>query len=115
MIVYFENGSITNEALYSSSGEEMIKVDAGMGYNHCRRRLRQIDEKYPFDTEVYTNSLDAFSNCWCWDEDKKIPMIYVRNENGDWMLIDELTTRELRRAHNLEKFYVNGEFGFVES
>ena len=115
MIVYFENGSITNEALYSSNGEEIIKVDAGMGYNHCRRRLRYIDENYPFDTAVYTNSLDAFSNCWCWDEDKKIPMIYVRNENNDWVLINELTTRELRRAHNLEKLYVNGEFGLVEN
>lgn len=115
MIVYFENGSITNEALYSSNGEEMIKVDAGMGYNHCRRRLRYIDENSPFDTEIYTNSLDAFSNHWCWDEDKKIPMIYVRNENNDWVLINELTTRELRRALNLEKLYVNGEFGFVEN
>lgn len=114
MIVYFENGSITNESLYSETGEEIIKVDAGNGYNHCRRRLRHIQDNYPFDTKVYTNSLDAFSNFWCWDTEKKMPMIYVRDENGIWSLISELTTRELRMAHNLEKLYVNGEFGYVE-
>lgn len=115
MIVYFENGSITNEVLYSSTGEELIKVDAGMGYNHCRRRLRYIQDNYPFDTKVYTNSLDAFSNFWCWDYEKKMPMIYVRDANGKWNLISELTTRELRIGHNLEKLYVNGEFGYVET
>ena len=32
MIIYFENGSITNESMYSDiTGEELIKVDAGNG------------------------------------------------------------------------------------
>ena len=114
MIIYFENGSITNNSLYSKNGEEIIKVDAGMGYSHCRKRLIHIDTNYPFNTEVYTNSLDAFSTYWCWNEEQNKPMIYVRNEQKEWVHISELTTRTLRRGLNLEKLYVNGEFGFVE-
>lgn len=110
MVVYFEDGDITNSSLFSESGEELIKIDAGMGYSWCRRRLRHIHENAPFETGVYTNSLDAFSNFWCWDDKKKIPMIYIRNKDGEWTLISEMTGRELRVAHNLEKMYVSGEF-----
>ena len=115
MIVYFEDGEITNSSLYLEDGEEAIKVDAAMGYSHCRKRLRYIKDNYPFDIVVYTNSLDAFSNFWCWDDQKKMPMIYIRNESRKWSLISELTTRELRAGLNLEKLYINGEFGNVET
>jgi hypothetical protein len=114
MIVYFEDGSITNSAIFDENDNELIKVDAGMGYSHCRRKLRYIKDNYPFDTEVYTNSLDAFSNFWCWDDEKKMPMIYIRDEYGQWKLIREMTDKELRIAHNLEKLYVNGAFCNVE-
>lgn len=113
MIVYFEDGSITNDSLFFD-GKEAIKVDAGAGYSHCRRKLKAISKNFPFDTKVYTNSLDAFSNFWCWDDEKKMPMIYIRNENGEWTLIWDMTDRELRIAHNLEKMYVNGVFCDVE-
>lgn len=115
MIVYFEDGSITNDSVFAETGEELIKVDAGMGYSHCRRKLRYIKDNYPFDTKVYTNSLDAFSNFWCWDDKKKMPIIYIRDENGKWKLIWEMTDRELRMGHNLEKLYVAGAFCNVET
>lgn len=114
MIVFFKDGSITNDSLFID-GKEVLKVDAGMGYSHCRKRLRYIQDNYPFDTEVFTNSLDAFSNFWCWDDKKNMPLIYVQNEDGDWKFINELTNRELRIGHNLEKLYVNGEFCNVET
>jgi hypothetical protein len=112
MIIYFADGDIMNDVMYSTNDrdKEMIKVDAGMGYSYCRRKLRWIDENFPFDTEVFTNSLDAFSNFWCWNEEKKTPMIYIRNEDGKWTLISELTDRELRRGLVLAKLYANGEF-----
>ena len=113
MIVFFEDGPITNNTL-TLGGKELIKVDAGKGYSACRKKLKEIRDNYPFDTKIYTNSLDAFSNFWCWDEEKKIPMIYIRNEKGNWVLINELTDRQLRIAHNLEKLYVNGIFCHVE-
>ena len=113
MIIYFEDGPIANESIFLETGA-MIKVDAGMGYSNCRRQLRNIDKNFSFDTKVYTNSLDAFSNYWCWDDEKKMPMIYIRDEYGEWKLISEFTDRELRMAHNLEKLYVNGAFCSVE-
>ena len=113
MIVFFEDGAIANRSLVIDGGET-IKVDAGAGYSACRRQLRSIDTNLPFDTKVYTNSLDAFSNFWCWDEQKKMPMIYIRDNANRWALISTLTTRQLRVAQNLEKLYVNGEFGNME-
>lgn len=115
MIVYFADGEIVNDVMYSANGEEIIKVDAAMGYTYCSRRLKWIDENFPFDKEVYTNFLFAFSNYWCWDEEKKMPMIYIGNKDGEWTLISELTDRELRRGLNLSKLYINGEFGNVET
>ena len=108
MIVFFENGSIADKELHINA----IKIDAGNGYNACRKELNRIRNTLPFNTVVYTNSLDAFSNFWCWDEEKKMPMIYIRDENdyNEWKLISEMTDRQLRIAHNLEKMYVNGIF-----
>ena len=111
MIVYFEDGPITNESLYDDNGEEMTKVDAGTGYSNCRRKLRFLKENFPFDTKVYTNSLDAFSNFWTWNDEKKIPMIYIRNQDDEWTLISELYDGKLRIAQVLSKMYVNGLFG----
>lgn len=109
MIVFFEDGSIETNTL-RFKGKELLKVNAKMGYSHCRKQLRDIKETHPFNTMVYTNSLDAFSNFWCWSDEEKTPLIYVRDKNGMWTLISELTTRELRASHNLAKLYVNGEF-----
>lgn len=108
MIVFFEDGPIKDNDLFLD--EQMFKVDAGMGFSYCRDILWMINNNFSFDTKVYTNSLYAFSNCWCWNEEKQTPMIYVRDKNYNWKLISELTTRELRRAINLEKLYINGEF-----
>lgn len=116
MIVYFEDGPVVdkNIPVDGVDNTEFICIDAGTGYSNCRRMLRYVKEKLPFNTKVYTNSLDAFSNFWCWDEEKKIPMIYVKNENGKWTLISELTTKDLRISLNLEKLYVSGVFCNVE-
>lgn len=112
MIVYFEDSSIGDKPDPIDRGFmiPMIRIDAGNGFTYCRKMLRWICNHLPFDTPVYTNSLDAFSNTWCWDDEKRIPMIYVRNKNGEWTLISELTDKYLRRAHNLEKLYINGYF-----
>lgn len=114
MIVYFEDGWLNHHRALLETGEDLIEIDAGMGFGNCRKKLRYIKDNCPFDTKVYTNSLDAFSNFWCWDDEKKMPMIYIRDKNDRWKLIWEMTDRELRIAHNLEKLYVNGAFCNVE-
>ena len=114
MIVYFEDGTLAPFKVSLELGEHFFTVDARIGYSGCRKMLRHIQNNYPFNTKVYTNSLDAFSNFWCWDDEKKMPMIYIRNKNNKWKLIQEMTDKELRIAHNLEKMYVNGVFCDVE-
>ena len=97
MIVYFENGWLNHHRALLETGEDLIEIDAGMGYNNCRRKLRYIQNNCPFDTAVYTNSLDAFSNFWCWDDEKKKPMIYIRDKNEKWKLICDMTDREFEK------------------
>lgn len=115
MIVYFEDGKLNLCKAVLEIGELPFEVDAGMGYSDCRRNLRWIKDTQPFNAKVYTNSLDAFSNFWCWDDEKKIPMIHIRDRSGKWRLISDMTDKELRMAHNLEKLYVNGIFCDVEA
>lgn len=112
MIIYFEDGPIANKHPCNENGEEFLKIDAGAGFTNCRDMLWHVNDYYPFDTKVYTNSLDAFSNTWCWDEELGIPQIYIRNKDGVWTHITELTSRELRRGLAFDKLYINGEFGF---
>ena len=115
MIIYFEDGSLTNESVYSITGEELIKVDAAHGYTANYNKLVAIDKERDFNTRIYTNSLVALSNRWCWDEENKIPQLYIRNENSEWESITHFTDRELRQGHNLEKMYVNGVFNIYDT
>ena len=110
MIIYFEDGSITNESLYSVTGEEIIKVDAAQGCTSNYNRLVAIEKERDFDTRIYTNSLVALSNRWCWDEVNNIPQLYIRNQNEEWENITHFTEKEIRYAHNLEKLYMGGTF-----
>ena len=57
MIVYFEDGQLLENNCEFS-------INAGNGYSYCRTMLWHIDKNFPFNTTVYTNSLDAFSNAW---------------------------------------------------
>ena len=109
MILYFEDGP-----LYETKVIYDVYIDAGDGFSSCRRRFENVNKTYEKNVRVYTNSLYGFSNYFCWDEEKKKPMIYIRDEKLNWTLISELTDRELRIAHNLEKMYVNGIFCNVE-
>lgn len=111
MIVYFEDGVLSwLQHPLPPDVANCIWIDAGSGHTTCRNKLWEIYHEMPKDQRVYTNSLDAFSNTWCWDDDSKIPMIYVRTENREWRLISEMTDKELRFAHNLSKMYIAGCF-----
>lgn len=110
MIIYFEDGSITNESIYSVTGEELIKVDAANGYTANYNRLVAIEKERDFDTKIYTNSLVALSNRWCWDERNKIPQLYIRNKDGEWENATHFAYSNIRQVNNLAKMYVNGLF-----
>ena len=110
MIIYFEDGLIPNEHVYSITDKELIKIDARLGFTDNYNKLVAIEAEKDFDTEIYTNSVVALSNRWCWDKENKIPQLYIRNKNNEWKNIVYFTDRELRQGHNIMTIYMNGEF-----
>ena len=108
MKIYFEDGELVSSNYLPI--DRYIVVNAGCGARTNINVLDSIKENNP-NAVVYTNSIFAFSNKYAWNEDLKVPEIYIRT--GEYMLftrIDQLTNRELREGHNLGKMYVSGEF-----
>ena len=106
MKIYFEDGEISN---YTPLVDGII-IDARYGFYDNYRRLKLIDDSKDSDAVVYTNSLVALDNDWCWNEKEHRPELYFRDIAGVWKNCTELTDKEIRRAHNLEKMYIAGSF-----
>lgn len=113
MKVYFEDGKLRH---YSTLPVEIeFTVNAGDGVNACIDRLDLFMRQRP-DAIIYTNSIFAFHNMYAWNEELGVPEIYIRaGEQEEWVRVDQLTRRELRRAHNLAHMYVAGEFDKMRS
>ena len=108
MKIYFEDDQLISTIRLPVSPNYVI--DAKMGYTNCEQMLEDIKDNQP-SAVVYTNHFGAFSNKWAWNEELKVPEIYIRaGEHMIFTRIDALTERELRFAHNLEKMYIAGSF-----
>jgi hypothetical protein len=108
MKIYFEDGELMHYSVLPIMPKYEVHADKGVTDNI--ELLDLILEKDP-DAVVYTNSIFAFNNMYAWNEELKAPEIFIRaGESGQWVRIDKLTNRELRRAHNLANMYVAGEF-----
>lgn len=108
MKIYFEDGELVSSGYLPI--DRYIVVHAASGVHTNIKVLNDIKEYDP-NAAVYTNSIFAFSNDYAWNEELKVPEIYIRA--GEHMLftrIDKLTEKELRRTHNLAKMYVAGAF-----
>lgn len=108
MKIFFEDG------ILNGSDElpfiRCVIVNAASGVSRNISVLDQLAEDEP-DAIVYTNSIFAFSNEYAWNEELKVPEIFIRSgEKREFVRIDKLTTKELRYAHNLAKMYVAGSF-----
>ena len=109
MKIYFEDGKLLSW-IRSIPEKPTMEIDAGDGPTKNQKDL-DLQKIYRPDSIIYTNSLIAFSNEYAWNEELKVPEIYIRA--GEYMIftrIDKLTTRELREGHNLAKMYISGEF-----
>lgn len=108
MKIYFEDGELRN---YTQIPFEVDwAVQAGLGATQNINILDWHVEHKP-DATVYTNSILALNNKYCWNKELKVPELYIRaGEHMVFTRVDELTTRELREGHNLMKLYMNGEF-----
>lgn len=108
MKIYFEDGELRHHTQIPF-GVDLV-VQAGRGVRQNIEILDLFAEQKP-NAVVYTNSIFAFSNEYAWNEDLKVPEIYIRaGEHMVFIRIDKLTSRELREGHNLAKMYIAGEF-----
>lgn len=108
MKIYFEDGEL--RSYRQLAFEYDFAIDATKGVSSNISALDGLVHLYP-DATIYTNSIFAFSNEYAWNEELKVPEIYIRA--GEHMLftrIDKLTTRELREGHNIAKMWISGEF-----
>ena len=110
MKIYFEDGELRNSSQLPFTSYTIVSAATGVSNNI--RTLDDIKEYCDPNTIVYTNSIFAFSNEYAWNEELKVPEIYIRaGEHMVFTRIDKLTEKELRQAHNLAKMYVAGTFG----
>ena len=106
MKIYFEDGQLHRPNSIDFKYHYM--VDAGLGFTQNDAFLDFI-KLTDNNASVYTNSLVALDNRLAWNEELGVPEVYLVRDNK-FVRIDKLTNRELRRAHNLEKMYISGEF-----
>ena len=106
MKIYFEDGELHRPNNIDFKYKYI--VDAGSGYSNNDALLRVI-KFTDNDASVYTNSLVALDNGFAWNEELKVPEIYLVRDDK-FIRIDELTEKELRKAHNIMKMYMAGVF-----
>lgn len=104
MKIYFEDGKLRHHTF------DCIVIDASDGPSKNISDLNSIMKSNPYAT-IYTNSIFAFSNDYAWNQKLKVPEVYIRyGEYLKFTRIDELTNKELRKAHNIGHMYIAGAF-----
>lgn len=107
MKIYFEDGVLRSNNDLPVIPDHIIDASDGVSQNINMLYSLRVHEP---DCTVYTNSLLAFSNQYAWNEELRIPEIYIRKENGTFVNITYFTNRELKGDYNLAKMYISGEF-----
>ena len=108
MKIYFEDGELVH---YTQLPIEVdVAIQANRGVSQNLYMLDMFSEHK--DATVYTNSILAINNKYAWNNELKVPEIYIRaGEHMVFTRIDKLTERELKQGHNLMKMYLSNEFG----
>ena len=98
--------NVLNEAT-KVAGKQYSTVNASDGPSANRKQICLMN----YDDAILTNSLIALGH-WCgWNEDENHTDIYLWVDKlHTFKRIDELTEKEIRNAHNIEKMYLAGEF-----
>ena len=127
MKIYFEDGRLEYNPMQYGVPEGFREIDAKDGYAanmYDLMELKTIDDN-EVDIVLYTNSLAALSNLFCWNDKLNVPELYLRaeivssiaeaNQFTDRILesyvrVDKLTDKEIHKAHNLMQMYMNGAF-----
>ena len=108
MKIYFEDGTLRNPNNLPIKPDYII--DATLGVTTCLNILENINET-DNNCIVYTNSIIALNNEYAWDDNNKIPDIFIRKvEQTEFKHIDTLTEKCIRKEHNIAKLYIAKHF-----
>lgn len=106
MKIYFEDGVLT--ATQSLELGCRYIVNASTGYSDNEKTFDRIREEEP-NVSVYTNSLVAIKNSYCWNEELQVPELYLRSsKTGEFVRVDKITDRALHMRHHLLNLYMSG-------
>ena len=94
----------------SDPNNKYALVFASHGYQNNMNLVERLQK----DTIIVTNCLYLLSTEYGWNEETNSPEIYIKQKDGSLKNISELTQREIRQAHNIEKMYMAGEFDVDE-
>lgn len=111
MIIYFEDGYLQMPWVPPRTYQSYHRVYAAAGYNTCEEKLNEILRTEDPYTIVYTNSVAALQNKYCWNNMLGCTL-YFRDKYGEWYHADAFTYKELRPAYNFFSLYKSGEFGW---
>lgn len=110
MKIYFEDGPLFRDRPGLPYGKYIVDVDARNGYSKCKELLNKLKNNNLKETVVYTNTIISLNNDFAWNDELKVPEIYIRNKNKKFERIDKLTNKKLRQAHNIMRMYIAGAF-----
>ena len=111
MKIYFEDGELVSSGYLPI--DRYIVVNAGSGVHTNINVLNDIKEHNP-NAVVYTNSILAFDNKYAWNEELKLPELYIRaGEYGIFTRIDKIYPN-IRKVNNLAKMWLAGMFDHIK-
>lgn len=109
MKIYFEDGELKPTRRIAGV-DYLYSIDASRGYSYCKNILNYAKLSYPNDS-IYTNSIAALSNEYCWNDELGVAELYLRDVvTKKFVRVDMLTDKEIRKPHNLMHIYMNDGF-----
>ena len=111
MKIYFEDGKLHKYDGTLPFDRNYFELSADDGPSENLKMLDFYKQLKPgYTLVIYTNSIFALNNEYAWDNELKVPEIYLRTGFNIFTRIDQLTSRELREGHNIAHMYIAGEF-----
>ena len=117
MRIYFYDGRLDDEDILKKlqlKNKKIKIIDAADGFTKNREAARACKVS---NTPVLTNQVTLLCNDYCWRDTKHFSrtacecLIYIE-EIQEWRYLQDLTSKQIQRAHNLEKMYIAGVFDY---
>lgn len=83
----------------------IVLIDAGEGYRNCIAKFNLM-KALKQNFLIVTNAPYLLDNSVVWNKQHG-PLVWFQKD-GSWIIMQDLTDKELRSGHNIEKIYRNG-------